>query len=149
MKSIQEWLALYSENHQNKTNILIHWLCVPLIYWSISGMLFMITMPFVGNLAIPVFILVTLYYFLLSRTIWAGILIFNLICLAASWWIYIQMFESSLYLFLFVFSLAWIAQFAGYKIEGRRPSFFKDIQFLLIGPAWLMAKIYKSLRIPL
>ena len=42
-----------------------------------------------------------------------------------------------------VFVGAWIGQFIGHKIEGKKPSFFKDVQFLLIGPAWLMAFIYR------
>jgi len=47
-----------------------------------------------------------------------------------------------------VFVLAWIGQFYGHKVEGKKPSFLKDIQFLLIGPAWLMHFIYKRLGIP-
>jgi uncharacterized membrane protein YGL010W len=43
------------------------------------------------------------------------------------------------------FVLAWIGQFIGHKIEGKKPSFFKDVAFLLIGPAWLMSFIYKKL----
>lgn len=41
------------------------------------------------------------------------------------------------YVALGIFILAWIGQFIGHKIEGKRPSFFKDIQFLLIGPLWV------------
>jgi len=48
---------------------------------------------------------------------------------------------------LTLFVLAWIGQFIGHKIEGKKPSFFKDIQFLLVGPAWLMGFIYKRLGI--
>jgi len=47
-----------------------------------------------------------------------------------------------------IFALAWIGQFYGHKIEGKKPSFFKDLQFLLIGPAWLMHFVYKKMRIP-
>ena len=46
-----------------------------------------------------------------------------------------------------IFIPAWIGQFIGHKIEGRKPSFFKDLQFLLIGPAWLLSFIYKKLGI--
>ena len=45
---------------------------------------------------------------------------------------------------LFVFTIAWIGQFVGHKIEGKKPSFFQDIQFLLIGPAWLLSFIYNK-----
>ena len=46
-----------------------------------------------------------------------------------------------------MFFLAWILQFIGHKIEGKKPSFIKDIQFLLIGPAWLLGFIYKKIGI--
>jgi uncharacterized membrane protein YGL010W len=45
---------------------------------------------------------------------------------------------------LALFVLAWIGQFIGHKIEGKKPSFLKDVVFLLIGPAWLMSKVYKA-----
>ena len=45
---------------------------------------------------------------------------------------------------LVVFIAAWIGQFIGHKIEGKKPSFLKDIVFLLIGPAWLLSKIYRK-----
>jgi uncharacterized membrane protein YGL010W len=44
---------------------------------------------------------------------------------------------------LAIFVVAWIGQFIGHHIEGKRPSFFKDVQFLMIGPLWLMAAAYR------
>ncbi len=46
-----------------------------------------------------------------------------------------------------VFVIAWIGQFIGHNIEGKKPSFFKDVQFLLIGPAWLLSFVYSKLGI--
>ena len=46
-----------------------------------------------------------------------------------------------------VFVVAWIGQFIGHKIEGKKPSFFKDLLFLLIGPLWLLAFIYRRTQI--
>jgi uncharacterized membrane protein YGL010W len=45
------------------------------------------------------------------------------------------------------FVVAWIGQFIGHAIEGKRPSFFKDVQFLMIGPLWLLADVYRRLGI--
>jgi uncharacterized membrane protein YGL010W len=42
-----------------------------------------------------------------------------------------------------VLVLAWIGQFAGHAIEGRRPSFTTDLAYLLIGPAWLADKLMR------
>ena len=44
-----------------------------------------------------------------------------------------------------VFVAAWIGQFIGHQFEGRRPSFLTDLAYLLIGPAWLMAKLLRRL----
>ena len=52
-----------------------------------------------------------------------------------------------LYIYLLIFIIAWVGQFIGHKIEGQKPSFFEDIQFLLIGPAWIISFIYKKMGI--
>ncbi|ATL45970.1 hypothetical protein COR50_01655 [Chitinophaga caeni] len=152
MKSIQQWLSEYGESHQNVTNKTIHWICVPAIFFSIVGLLFsiklgvMLTPAFELNVAIIVLLLVVLYYVRLSPSLAVGMLLFSLACLAIA-----QQIESSgakLWLVCtIVFVLAWIGQFFGHKVEGKKPSFLKDIQFLMIGPAWLMSFIYKKLGI--
>lgn len=152
MKSIQQWLSEYGESHQNVTNKTIHWICVPAIFFSIVGLLFsiklgvMLTPALELNVAIIVLLLVVLYYVRLSPSLAVGMLLFSLACLAIA-----QQIESSgakLWLVCtIVFVLAWIGQFFGHKVEGKKPSFLKDIQFLMIGPAWLMSFIYKKLGI--
>ncbi len=152
MKPIQQWLAEYGESHQNHTNKLIHWICVPTIFFSIIGLLYSVKLPFevagiAVNVAMILLVLAVLYYISLSRTLWVGLLLFAILCL----WL-CQLIEQANFLplwqvSLIVFVLAWIGQFYGHKIEGKKPSFLKDIQFLLIGPAWLMSFIYKRLGI--
>ncbi|PZQ26355.1 MAG: DUF962 domain-containing protein, partial [Stenotrophomonas acidaminiphila] len=44
-----------------------------------------------------------------------------------------------------VFVLAWIAQFIGHKIEGKKPSFLTDLTYLLIGPVWVLSKFYRKM----
>jgi uncharacterized membrane protein YGL010W len=152
MKSLQQWLDEYGESHKNETNKAIHWICVPAIFFSIVGLLFGIKLPFVIagfqlNVAEVLLVLVIIYYASLSKTLWLGMLLFSIFCL----WL-CQMIERSgfmqLWLFsMIVFALAWVGQFYGHKVEGKKPSFLKDIQFLMIGPAWLMSFIYKGLGI--
>jgi uncharacterized membrane protein YGL010W len=152
MKPIQQWLAEYGESHQNHTNKLIHWICVPTIFFSIIGLLYTVKLPFeiggiVVNVAIVVLVLAIIYYISLSRTLWIGLLLFAILCL----WL-CNLIEQANFLplwqvSLILFALAWIGQFYGHKVEGKKPSFLKDIQFLLIGPAWLMSFIYKKLGI--
>lgn len=152
MKTLATWLAEYGESHQNHQNKNIHWVCVPLIFFSILGLLFEIKIPvsiqnFQLNVAVIVMLLVTIYYALLSSTIWIGMLLFGIVCLLLWHWIEISGFMPLWILALIIFTLAWIGQFFGHKIEGKKPSFLKDIQFLMIGPAWLMSFIYKKMGI--
>ncbi len=46
-----------------------------------------------------------------------------------------------------VFVVAWVGQFIGHAIEGRRPSFLTDLAYLLVGPAWLMDKLLRRVGI--
>ena len=152
MKSIQQWLSEYGESHQNETNELIHWICVPSIFFSITGLLFSIKLPFViagftGNVAMIAIVVAVIYYFALSKTLWIGLLLFASVCLVLCQLIEQLNILPLWLLCVIVFVLAWIGQFYGHKVEGKKPSFLKDIQFLLIGPAWLMSFIYKKLGI--
>ncbi len=154
MKSIEQWLAEYGESHKNEINKTIHWICVPTIFFSVVGLLYGVKLPWAVNgiqvnLAMVIMLLVVIYYFSLSKTLWVGMVLFGVFCLwlcnLIEQWGLIQ-----LWLFcLITFTLAWIGQFYGHKIEGKKPSFLKDIQFLMIGPAWLMSFIYKKLGIAL
>lgn len=93
-------------------------------------------------------LVVTIYYFSLSRTLWVGMLLFAVISIAVCF--QIEKLGWPLWLICAaIFVLAWIGQFYGHHIEGKKPSFLKDLQFLLIGPAWIMSFIYKKLHIAL
>jgi uncharacterized membrane protein YGL010W len=154
MKTINQWLAEYGESHQNEANKTIHWICVPAIFFSVIALLFCVKLGvYFGryqlNLAEVIMALVVIYYASLSKTLWLGMMVFGMICLLLSNFVenleIIPLWQFALGIFV----LAWIAQLYGHKIEGKKPSFFKDIQFLLIGPAWLMSFIYKKLGISL
>lgn len=153
MKSLQVWLNEYGESHRNKTNKTIHWICVPLIFFSICGFLYGIKLPirlgsdYSLNLAIIALTFVYFYYALLSFRLSLGMLLFALICLFKCYWLEQNIAYPLWQICLVIFVLAWIGQFYGHKIEGKKPSFLKDIQFLLIGPAWLMSFIFRKLRI--
>lgn len=154
MKTIQQWLAEYGESHQNETNKTIHWICVPAIFFSIVGFFYSIKLPWHVdehrlNVAMILMILVILYYAALSRTIWMGMLLFGVFCLGLCHLVEKSGLMPLWLLCLVVFVVAWIGQFYGHKVEGKKPSFFKDLQFLLIGPAWLMSFIYRKLGIGL
>ena len=153
MKTVQSWLDEYGTSHRNPVNKTIHWICVPAIFFSIVGLLYSIPLPYdVGGLQLTVahiaLALVLLYYVRLSPSLSAGMLIFCILCLWV-WRILENLGVTPWILSLVIFVLAWIGQFIGHKIEGAKPSFFKDLQFLLIGPAWLLSFLYKKAGIPI
>lgn len=154
MPTIQQWLSAYGESHKNETNKAIHWICVPIIFFSIVGLFYTIKLPISAggvqlNIAMIVTGLAVLYYFYLSKTLWVGMLIFGIACLVLCYLIEKSGIMPLWILCVILFVSAWAAQFYGHKVEGKKPSFLKDIQFLMIGPAWLMSFIYQKLGVPL
>lgn len=154
MPTMQQWFDAYGESHQNPVNKTIHWFCVPLIFYSIIGLLASIPHGFLDAFFASalhpyihwgtVLVLIGLIFYLLhSLSILIGVAVYSAICLLAVQWfstLAMPLWLSS----LIIFVAAWIGQFYGHKIEGKKPSFFKDLQFLLIGPAWLLHFIYKK-----
>ena len=158
-REIDILLAKYSENHQNPTNKLIHWVCVPLIVFSIIGLISAIPFPYLGflgkyNMFINWFSLVmaaSIYYYLKLLPVLSYLMLFFFgICyLFVVQLEYLEkaggpaLWQSSLVIFV----LAWLGQFIGHQIEGKKPSFLTDLKFLLIGPLWLMHFILKKFNI--
>lgn len=153
MRRPEEWFSEYGESHQNRTNKTLHWICVPLIVLSLLGMLWSIPVPAVFaelspvlNWATLVMVLSLVYYFMLSMPLAIGMALVLALFLAV-----LRAVDASgvsvLYASIAVFVAAWIGQFIGHHIEGKRPSFFKDVQFLMIGPVWLLGFVYRRLGI--
>ncbi len=136
MKSLQSWLDEYGESHQNPVNKAIHWVCVPIIYFCVFGLLYSLH-PWVawGALAVAL-----AFYIPLSLPLALGMLLLTLPML----WL-ISVLPHLLWTSVLLFVLAWIGQFYGHKVEGKKPSFFKDLQFLLVGPIWLLNFVYQHL----
>jgi uncharacterized membrane protein YGL010W len=149
----------YSESHQNPTNKLIHWICVPLIVFSIIGLVSAIPFPHIGflgkyNMYINWFsflMAATIYYYLKLSPILSYLMLFFF---GFCYFFVVQLeyiekagglalWQSS----LIIFVLAWIGQFVGHRIEGKKPSFLNDVKFLLIGPIWLFHFILKKFKI--
>ena len=151
----QEWMDAYGESHQNPVNKTIHWIAVPTIFTTVVGLLWAIPVPgFMAgipglNWATLAMALTALWYLRLSRSLALGMILFMVADVALVAWYdslnHWPVWQMSMVLFV----VMWILQFIGHAVEGKRPSFFKDLQFLLIGPAWLMHFIYRKLGIPL
>jgi uncharacterized membrane protein YGL010W len=154
MRTVTEWLGEYTASHTNRTNERLHWLCVPLIVLAVLGLLWSLPVPevFAGrslwlNWATLAAAVTAIYYLALSPALALGASLAFLVLL----WITERLAGLPWPLWLtsvIVFVGAWIGQFIGHAIEGKRPSFFKDVQFLLIGPLWLVAAAYRKLSLP-
>ena len=147
MNSVQSWLDAYGDSHQNPINKKIHWICVPLIMLSLLGLLWPISLESYGyiNATTVLIFLVSIYYFRLSVSMGIGMLLISFAMLFVI--NYINQYELGLIPYLAIFLISWVGQFIGHKIEGKKPSFFEDVQFLLIGPLWLLSQLYNVLKI--
>ena len=148
-RTIQHWFDEYGESHRNATNVAVHWIAVPLIFFSVVGLLASIPGIPIANVGpVPVVnvALVALYIFYIrySLLLFLGMAVFSSLCLGAASWLDAHAPWPLWVICVVVFVLAWIAQFVGHNIEGKKPSFLKDLQFLLIGPAWLLAKLFRK-----
>jgi uncharacterized membrane protein YGL010W len=153
MRTVEQWLGEYGESHQNSTNKFLHWVCVPIIVLSLVGLLWSLPVPSAFAQASPLLnwgmlLLVAgvMYYFAMSWSLALGMSMFvALIVLAV---LALERLPWPLWVVcLSLFVVAWIGQFIGHHYEGKRPSFFKDVQFLMIGPLWLLSFIYRKLGI--
>lgn len=137
-KSKEQWILEYSQSHQHKTNQLLHKICVPVIFWTVTAFLFLLkvkTFP-IGL----VFAFLTLFFY--YRLGWKTGLAMNItifLCFTLCYWVQ-KLTGRLLEISVILFVVAWIGQFIGHKIEGKKPSFFEDLQFLLIGPLWITKK---------
>lgn len=153
MRTLDQWFSEYAVSHQNPRNKAIHYICVPAIFFSIIGLLMCIpsrilgnllklNMPILENWAVVILLFVLVFYIRLSIAMAFKIGLLSVVCLVANYYIGLQF---PLWIFsISVFALAWIGQFYGHNIEGKKPSFLKDLQFLLIGPAWVVENIFSS-----
>jgi uncharacterized membrane protein YGL010W len=130
----------YGESHRHPRNKAIHWACVPLITWSLLALLWAWS-PAAAYVLIGV---AMAFYLTLSFAIAIGMLAVSAVMIYPL----TQLGEATVPVALAVFVIAWIGQFVGHRIEGKKPSFFDDIRYLLVGPAWLLGMLYRRVGIP-
>ena len=151
MRDFNQWMDEYGVSHKNPTNQLVHKICVPLIMLTVIGFLWAIPRPDFFEL-VPYLNWATLFvsgclifYYSLNVMMFIAMLIQTALMCGI-----VEFINSTGYLLEFssvLFVLAWIAQFWGHKIEGKKPSFLQDIVFLLIGPLWVTRFLYRKLGI--
>ncbi|QLL57471.1 MULTISPECIES: DUF962 domain-containing protein [Empedobacter] len=155
MRKIEQLFSEYGESHQNGINKTIHWICVPLIFWTILGFISYIPAPhfyipsfgYISIASIIALVIVSVFYFRLSIVVGLIMIFLMLIMEYFISLCNLQFGTKSWIVYLVVFIITWILQFVGHKIEGKKPSFLKDLQFLLVGPIWLLGFILRKVGI--
>lgn len=138
-RRVDQLISHYGQSHQNPGNEVIHFIAIPLIMLSLVGMLFALH-PYVAY----AFIAASMVYyarlsvlFLLSMVVWSALTVAVVMALGAN----------VLPISVAIFVGAWILQFIGHKMEGKKPSFFEDIQYLWVGPLFVLSKLFGKLGV--
>jgi uncharacterized membrane protein YGL010W len=138
-RKVDQLLAHYGSSHQNGTNELIHFAAIPAIMLSLCGLMFAIH-PGVAYAFIAASMV---YYLRLSGVFFVSMVLWSAVILA----LVHAMGSSVLISSAIIFVVAWILQFIGHKIEGKKPSFFEDLQYLWVGPLFVLSKLFLKLGI--
>ena len=138
-RKVDELLAHYGKSHTNSTNEIIHFAAIPLIMLSIVGLMYALHpwVAFAFMAASMVYYARLSTVFLVAMVVWSTIL----------YWLILQMGDKVWQTSLIIFIGAWIAQFYGHHVEGKKPSFFEDIQYLWVGPLFVLSKLFLKLEI--
>jgi len=157
IRPIDLYFSKYAESHQNHTNELIHWICVPLIVFSLFGLVWAIPFPqfgflgkYIGYLNWASFLIAFSIYFyfklspVLSYAMMLIMMIFSAGIVGLEKLNRLNGWPPMWQVCMIIFFAAWIGQLIGHKIEGKKPSFVDDLKFLLIGPIWLLHFAFKK-----
>lgn len=150
-RPVDRFFDAYSADHRDATNQLLHVLCVPAIVWSLLALVYCIPLgegaP-TGPLAAVLAVVAVAFWCWLSLPLGLG----AGVAMALSYWsvaaLHAVLGSGGLAVVgAVVFVVAWVGQFIGHHIEGRRPSFFTDLVYLMIGPVWVLAKAYRKVAL--
>lgn len=136
-RRVDQLLAHYEESHRNPKNELIHFVAIPLIMLSLVGMMFA-AHPYIAYAFIAASMV---YYLRLSLVFFVTMLLWSVLSVG----VLFAMGSMVLELSVVIFVGAWILQFIGHKLEGKKPSFFEDIQYLWVGPLFVLSKLFTQL----
>ena len=133
VRQVDHLLAVYGESHRHPQNELIHYVAIPLIVFSLIGVLHGMH-PYLALFSIAASVV---YYARLSTLFMVIMTLFAAVCLYGVGLLGAALLPVSVGIFV----VSWILQFIGHKIEGKKPSFFEDLQYLLVGPLFVLSKL--------
>ncbi|MDE2418835.1 MAG: DUF962 domain-containing protein [Burkholderiales bacterium] len=140
-RRVDQLLAHYGESHQHPTNERIHFVAIPMIMLSLIGLIYSLH-PW----AAYAFVAASMVYYVRLSAVF-------LVAMGLVTWLMLTIvhrLDAAGMLLAFsiaAFVVAWIFQFIGHKVEGKKPSFFEDIQYLWVGPLFVLSKLFVKLGI--
>jgi uncharacterized membrane protein YGL010W len=149
------WLTDYGDSHTDIRNPGIYWLSVPILVLGTVGILWSLPVPEAFARISPVLnwgsvflVAAVVYYFIISIPLAIGMLPFVAGIAAVQLWL-----EDTSWSLIGISSVMFVISVAGlylghYKNGGFR-AVFSDIHHMMIGPAWLLANLYRRLGIPI
>lgn len=132
-RRVDQLLAHYGQSHQHPTNERIHVVAIPLIMLTLVGMMYALS-PWLAY----AFLGASLVYYL---RLGSPMLTTCMVAVTAAMLLAIRALDGAGVLLptsVAVFVVAWVFQFIGHKVEGKKPSFFEDIQYLWVGPLFVL-----------
>ena len=140
-RKVDALLQHYGLSHTHPVNEVIHFVAIPAIMLSLNGLLFALH---------PALVLVLIagslvYYARLSWPFTLCMLLLSSVMLA----LVDAMSVAGILVpaSVGIFVAAWIFQFIGHHLEGKKPSFFEDLQYLLVGPLFVLSKAFERLNV--
>ncbi|MBA2674164.1 Mpo1-like protein [Ramlibacter sp.] len=139
-RRVDQLLAHYGESHRDPRNEGIHMVAIPLIMLSLVGLIYA-----AHPVAAHLFLAASMVYYVRLGSV-PFLLAMALVSAIILGLVY-AMGERVLPVSAAIFVGAWIAQFVGHKMEGRKPSFFEDLQYLWVGPLFVLSRLFLRLGI--
>lgn len=136
MKDIQHYFDAYAEYHKNPTNQLLHMIGIPMIMFSLFGLLALVQIPVLNNAALVLWSVANIWYFKMSPKL-------AFIFAPLSLGFYYASLNVPLSILWGIFVVGWISQLWGHKIEGKAPAFLQNLLHVLVGPLWVLVKAFK------
>jgi len=153
MSEIDRWLSQYGDSHREISHPALYWLAVLMLVPATAGLLWSLPLPEAFVQISPVlnwgsmFLMVALvYYFIISFSLAIGMLPFIFAVTALGFWLTrsgLSVAGASIGLMI----AAVAGLYVGRRGSGGVRAVRRDIQLMVIGPIWLLSKLYRRLGI--
>ena len=154
MAETDRWLSEYGDSHRDIVYPAIYWPSVLILVPGIAGMLWSLPIPQAFTAISPflnwgsAFLMAALvYYFVISVPLAIGMLPFMLS--VASLGVLTAAADVSVAgISLGVVVVAVAGLYFGHHVSGGVRAVLRDIQLMMMGPIWLLSRLYRRLGIP-